>query len=52
MQIFNARRTGYFNVSHQLIYINDIEDTKKKLCENDAKKKKKLNKKWKNVLIN
>ena len=49
MYIYNARTTGYLNISHLLIYIKDI---KKKLCENDAKRRKKFNKKWKNVLIN
>ena len=50
--IYNARTTGYLNVSHLLIYIKGIKDTKKKLCENDAKRRKEINKKWKNVLIN
>ena len=52
MYIYNARTTGYLNVSHLLIYIKDIKDTEKKLSENDAKRRKKINKKWKNVLIN
>ena len=38
MYIYNARTTGYLNISHLLIYIKDI---KKKLCENDAKRRKK-----------
>ena len=42
----------YLNISHLLIYTKGIKDTEKKLCENDAKKEKKINKKWKNVLIN
>ena len=50
--IYNARKTGYLNISHLPIYIKDIKDTKKKLCENNAKRRKKINKKWKNVLIN
>ena len=50
--IYNARKTGYLNISHLLIYIKGINDTKKKLCENNVKRKKKINKKWKNVLIN
>ena len=52
MYIYNARTTNYLNVSYLLIYIKGIKDTKKKLCENDAEKRKKCNKKWKNVLIN
>ena len=52
MYIYNARTTGYLNISHLLIYIKGITDTKKKLCENNAKRRKKINKKWKNVLIN
>ena len=51
MYIYNARATGYLKISHLLIYIKGIENIKKKLCENDAKGKK-INKKWKNVLIN
>ena len=51
MRIYNARTAGYLNISHMLIYINDIKGTKKKLCENDAKRRKIFNKKWKNVLI-
>ena len=34
------------------IYIKGIKDTEKKLYENNAKKRNKFNKKWKNVLIN
>ena len=45
MHIYNARTTGYLNISYLLIYIKDIKDTKKKLCENDAKRRKKFNKK-------
>ena len=52
MYIYNARTTGYLNISHLLIYIKGIKDTEKKLCENDAKRRKNFNKKWKNVLIN
>ena len=43
MYIYNARTTCYLNVSHLLIYIKGIKDTKK----NDAKRRKKFNKKWK-----
>ena len=52
MYIYNARTASYLNISHLLIYIKGIKDIEKKLCENDAKRRKKLNKKWKNVLIN
>ena len=52
MYIYNARTTGYLNISHLLIYIKGIKDIEKKLCKNDAKRRKKFNKKWKNVLIN
>ena len=52
MYIYNARITGYLNISHLLISITGMKDTEKKLCENDAKRRKKFNKKWKNVLIN
>ena len=52
MYIYNAKTTGYLSINHLLIYIKDIKDTKKKLCRNDAKKRKTFNKKWKNVLIN
>ena len=52
MYIYNIRTTGYLNISHMLIYIKGIKDTEKKLCENNAKRRKKFNKKWKNVLIN
>ena len=51
MYIYNAKTTGYLNISHLVICIKSIKDTEK-LCENDAKRRKKLNKKWKNVLIN
>ena len=46
MYIYNARTTGYLNISHLLIYIKGIKDTKKKLCENNAKRRKKINKKY------
>ena len=49
--IYNARKTGYLNISDLMIYVKGIKDTKKKLCENNAKRKK-INKKLKNVLIN
>ena len=52
MYIYNARTTGYLNVSHLLIYIKGIKVIEKKLCENDEKRRKKFDKKWKNVLIN
>ena len=51
MYIYNARTTGYLNISHLLIYIKGIKDTEKQ-CESNAKRRKKINKKWKNVLIN
>ena len=52
MYIYNARTTAYLNISHLLICIKGINDTEKKLCDNNAKRRKKFNKKWKNVLIN
>ena len=52
MYIYNRRTTGYLNVSYLLIYNKGIKVTEEKLCENDAKRRKKFNKKWKNVLIN
>ena len=54
MYLYNARTTGYLNINHLLIYIYILKTKhiEKKLCENDAKKRKKFNKKWKNVLIN
>ena len=42
--IYNARKIGYLNINHLLIYIKGINDTKKKLCENNAKRRKKLTK--------
>ena len=50
--MYNARTTGYLNKSHLLIYIECINDTKKKILENNVKRRKKFNKKWKNVLTN
>ena len=47
-----GRTIGYLNTSHLRIYIKGIKATKKKLCENGAKKRKKNNKRRKNVLIN
>ena len=41
--IYSARTTGYLNISHLLIYIKGIKE--KKLCENDAKRRRKFNKK-------
>ena len=38
--IYDARATGYVNISHLLIYIKGIKNIKKKLCEKDAKRKK------------
>ena len=35
-----------------MTYIKGIKDTEKKLCENDVKRSKNFNKKWKNVLMN
>ena len=52
MYIYNARTTGYLNISHLQIYIKSIKDIEKKLCENNAKRRNKFNKKWKNILIN
>ena len=52
MYIYNARTTGYLNISHLLIYIKGIKNTKKKPYENDAERRKNFNKKWKNILIN
>ena len=52
MYIYHARATGYLNISHLLIYTKGIKDTEKKLCENNAKKRKTFNKKWENALIN
>ena len=49
---YNARTAGYLNISHLLICMKGIEDTEKKLRENDAKRRKDFNKKWKNGLIN
>ena len=44
MYIYNARITGYLNISHLLIYIKDINYSEKKLCENNTKRTKKFNK--------
>ena len=52
MHIYNARITRYLNKSYLLIYVKGIKDIEKKLCENDAKRRRKFSKKWKNVLIN
>ena len=40
MYIYNARTIGYLNIIHLLIYIKGIKNIEKKLCENDAKRKK------------
>ena len=50
MHIYNARTT--VTRIYLLICIKGIKDTEKKLCENYGQKEKKINKKWKNVLIN
>ena len=42
MYIYNARITGYLNISHLLISITGMKDTEKKLCDNDAKRRKKI----------
>ena len=52
MYMYNARATSYLNISHLLICIKGIKDTEKKLYENNAKRRNKFNKKWKNILIN
>ena len=52
MYTYNVRTTGYLNISHLLISIKGIKDTEKKLCENNAKRRRKFSKKWKNVLMN
>ena len=42
MHIYNARTTGYLNISHLLIYIKGINHIqKKKKSDNDAETKKK-----------
>ena len=40
MYIYSAKTAGYLNLSHLLIYINGIKNTKKKLCKNDASRRK------------
>ena len=40
MYIYNARTIGYLNINYLLIHIKGIKDTEKKLCENDAKRRK------------
>ena len=52
MCIYNARITSYLNISHLVIYVKAIQDTEKKLCENDPKRRTKFNKIGENVLIN
>ena len=42
MHVYNARTTGSLSISHLLIYIKGIKDTEKKLCENNAKRRKNL----------
>ena len=51
MYISNTITTVYLNISHLLIYIKGIKYTNTNLCENNTKRRKKFNKKWKNVLI-
>ena len=51
MHIYTVR-IAYLDISDMLTFIKSTKDTEKKLCENDAKTCKKINKKWKNVLIN
>ena len=50
--ICNARTICYLNISHLLLYIKDIKDTEKKLCEGNAERIRKVIKKWKNFLKN
>ena len=45
MYIYNARTTGYLNVSNLLIYIKGIKDIRKKLCV--AKRTKNSTRNWK-----
>ena len=45
MYIYHARTTGYLNINHPLKYVKGIKNTEKKLCENDTKRRKKINKK-------
>ena len=49
--IYNARTAAYLNIIHLLIFVKGIKDTKKKLHENVAKRRKKLSKKCFNKLI-
>ena len=51
MYIYNARTTGYLNINNLLTYVKGIQDIQKKLSENDAKRRKKINKKWENVKL-
>ena len=44
MHIYTVR-IGYLNISDLLTFIKSTKDTEKKLCENDAKRSKKINKK-------
>ena len=43
LYIYNARETGYLNISHLLIYIKGLKYIRKKLCENNARRRKKIN---------
>ena len=36
----NARTPSYLNINYLLVYLKGIKDTGKKLCDNDAKRKK------------
>ena len=51
MHIYTVR-IAYLNISDMLTFTKSTKDTEKKLCENDAKTCTKINKKWKNILIN
>ena len=52
MYVYNARTTGYLNISHLLIYIKGIKNTEEKLFENNGERREKIYMKWKNVSIN
>ena len=52
MYMYNSRTAVYLNISHLLLYIKSVKDTEKKLYNNCAKRNKKINKKWKNIVIN
>ena len=50
--MYNSRTAVYLNISHLLLYIKSVKDAEKKLYNNCAKRNKKINKKWKNVVMN